>query len=304
MPKYKPHTFIQGIEHKHCGSICKKWKPLDQFGKYKNGKQSYCKVCAAKKNKQYSEKRKKEREAVPTGFLVCLNLYCTEKWLQPINQFKHPHVRNNTFTKRCLACRNKEKEAKKRKEAPCQKVWDEWRKKNKCIECSKDPTHVHNYLVIEADHLPEFKKVENCSYMAYWKTKSRGVPALKAELKKCQALCKFHHRLVTWKRSNKTEKLCILRKRAVINVEKHNRGCCFLCERVLKKGEECAFDFDHRDDSTKFMYNGKTSHPSNFVKLPDALFDKQWPLEQAKCDLLCANCHVLKSKVNKDGYKK
>ena len=88
----------------------------------------------------------------------------------------------------------------------------------------------------------------------------------------------------------------------VINKEKYKRGCCKLCDRVVKEGEECAFDFDHRDPKTKFNYRGKTINPSAFVYLPQALFDKQWQLEQAKCDLLCRNCHKLKD--NRDGYRK
>ena len=52
----------------------------------------------------------------------------------------------------------------------------------------------------------------------------------------------------------------------------------------------------------KQSYQGKTKGPSDFVNLSDALFATQWPLEQAKCDFLCANCHALKN--NRDGYKK
>ena len=94
-----------------------------------------------------------------------------------------------------------------------------------------------------------------------------------------------------------------LRKRAIINAEKHKRGCCKLCDRVVKEGEECGFDFDHRDPKTKFKYKGTVLCIGHFIKLPQTIFDKQWPLEQAKCDLLCRNCHGLKSKRNRDGYK-
>ena len=39
----------------------------------------------------------------------------------------------------------------------------------------------------------------------------------------------------------------------------------------------------------------------NNAVVPDALFDKQWPLEKELVDFLCANCHKLKE--NRDGYK-
>ena len=311
MGKRKLHKIIDNVEHKYC-YMCKKWKLLDKFSKRGNGKQSYCKPCRNKENRQRYEKRKKEHEAARgTGFLVCLNESCTVKqWLQPLNQFISAHVRNNKPTKCCLTCRTNALQKQKRRYAACQKVYDDWRKTHPCVICSQDPNYEHNYLLIEADHLPEFEKVEKCSEWGFWSVKCRGPDALRAELMKCQALCRFHHRLQTQQRRHDNGSIrkdpWVLRKRGIINAEKHKRGCCSnpKCKRVLKKGEECAFDFDHRDDSTKFKYKGETIQPSSLVRLPDALFDIQWPLEKELVDLLCANCHTLKSKGNKDGYRK
>jgi len=309
MPKRKLHEFINNIEHKHC-CRCYQWKVLDQFGKdtrARDGKYVYCKACVNKKEKQRDtktlEKREKARKAAPTGFLVCLRTWCTVKGLQPMDQFTHSHVRNDKTTKLCLTCRNKAKEAKNQRYAPCQKVWDDWRKKHPCVICIKDPNYKHKYLVIEADHLGG--KVKDCSRMTYWCHSQRGPDALRSELMKCQALCVFHHALQTQQRNHDNGRIqtnpCVLRKRAIINAEKHKRGCCLRCKRVLKEGEECTFHFDHRDPTTKFKRNGKAIAPSFFANLSQALFDSQWPLEQAKCDLLCANCHRLKD--NRDGYK-
>ena len=315
-PKPKPHKVIQGIEYKQCSS-CNEWKLLNQFGKKGNGKQTYCRDCKKKRDTQYNkqrrkvilEMRKQARDVAPTSFLVCLYVCCTVKqWLQPLDQFIHPHVRNDTYTRHCLTCRNKEKEANKRRRTACQKVWDEYRKTHPCVKCMNDPNYEHNYLLIEADHLPEFEKVEKCSEMSYWSAKCRGPAKLRAELKKCQATCRFHHRLQTQQRDHDNRRIqkqsSILRKRAIINAEKHKRGCCLRCKRHVKEGEECGFSFDHRDPTTKFIRKGKPVHPASFVKLPDALFDTQWPLEQAKCDLLCANCHGSKTNVSRDGYRK
>ena len=312
-PKPKLHKVIQGIEHKQCSGRCKKWKPLDKFGPRQaswDGKRPNCKSCEKKRDKQRkevaSEKRKKAREAAPSGFSVCLNPTCIVKELQPVDQFIGEHVRNNKPTSGCLTCRNKGKEDRKQRYAACQKVWDDWRKTHPCVKCMNDPNYEHNYLVIEADHLPEFEKVTHCSNMTYWSHSKRGPAAQQAELMKCQATCRFHHALQTQQRyhdNGRIEKQASkLRKRKVINKEKHKRGCCLRCERVLKEGEECAFDFDHRDPTTKFIRNGKTVCPGYFVYLPQALFNTQWPLEQAKCDLLCRNCHKLKD--NRDGYRK
>ena len=308
------HQFLYGNKYKTC-SICNEWKLLDQFGTRQaswDKKNHCCKACVKKKNKQrrkvMKEKREKEREMAPPGFSVCLYHSCTVKeLLQPLDQFISPFVRNNEPMDTCQTCRNKSKEDKEQRYAACEKVWDDWRREHPCVKCINDPNYKHNYLLIEADHLPEFEKVENCSNHSYWSAESRGPRLQKAEVMKCQATCKFHHRLVTQQRDRDNGRIlkqpCRLRKREIMNAEKHKRGCCNLCKRVVKEGEECAFDFDHRDPNTKFKYKGETKSPSKFANLSDALFDKQWPLEQAKCDLLCANCHTLKSKVNKDGYK-
>ena len=318
MPKRKHHEIIQNTEYKYCNKcIPPQWKPLDQFGKNERyyDKLNYCcKDCENKKKKQRRKlalkKRKKAREAAPTGFLVCLDAECTEKLLQPLDQFIHPHVRNNTLTKICLPCRKRSKRTKHQSIGlqACQKVWDDWRKTHPCVKCMNDPNYKHNYLVIEADHLPEFKKVKPCSSVIFWGAKSRGVPALKAELKKCQALCRFHHEIQSQQRRHDNGRIqkrqSRLKRLAVIRAEKHKRGCCKLCERVVKEGEECAFSFDHRDPTTKFIYNGKAVHPALFPKLPDSIFNTQWPLEQAKCDLLCKNCDKLKTFAFRDGYRK
>ena len=311
--KRKLHKLINTIEHKHCGK-CDQWKPLDQFAKCRNGKRPDCKACGKKKEKQrrkvMKEQLQKAREMAPTGFLFCLNKSCTVKGLQPVDQFIGAHVRNDEATDTCKTCRDKRREDRERREAPCQKVWDDWRIIHPCVKCMNDPNYEHNPLLIEADHLPEFiptlgVKLKACSQIGFWSAESRGPAKLQAELTKCQALCRFHHALVTQQRNHDNERIlkqpCKIRKRAIINTEKHKRGCCFLCERVLKKGEERAFEFDHRDASTKFMYQGKTKGPSAFVDLPDALFDTQWPIEKELVDLLCANCHKLKD--NRDGYK-
>ena len=313
-PKPKPHKFINNIEHKQCGGSCKKWKPLDQFGKKAqawDGKRSDCKPCVNKKKKQrqkvMKEQLQKAREAAPTGFLVCLFVNCTVKGLQPLDQFISAYVRNDEPTSHCLTCRNKSKEDKEQRQAECLEVWVEYRKTHPCVKCMNDPEHVHNPLLIEADHLGG--KVTHCSNMSYWSHSKRGPAKLRAELMKCQALCKFHHALVTQQRDHDNGRILKqksqVRKRAVINAEKYKRGCCSnsKCKRLVKRGEERAFHFDHRDPATKFMYQGNTKGPSQFAYLSDALFDAQWPLEKELVDLLCANCHKLKSFANRDGYK-
>ena len=312
MGKRKLHEFIDNVEHKCC-TMCKQWKLLDQFGKHKrkwDKLQSNCKTCKNVKEKQrqkvIKEQLEKAREMAPSGFLVCLRLSC-KKGLQPIDQFISAYVRNDEPRDYCKTCFIKKKETQIRREAPCQKVWDDWRKMHPCVKCMNDPEHEHNYLLIEADHLPEFiptlgVKLKACSQIGFWSHSKRGPAKLRVELKKCQALCGFHHALVTQQRRHETKDPRVIRKRAVINAEKHKRGCCLRCERLVKKGEECAFHFDHRDSTTKFIRNGKAVSPATLVYFEQPLFDTQWPIEKELVDLLCTNCHKLKD--NRDGYRK
>jgi hypothetical protein len=321
MGKRKLHEFINNIEHKHCGGGCNQWKPLSQFGKFSRSWDRLfysCSNCTKKKTKQRRksviENRKKARDNAPTGYSVCLNPLCAiidpKQWLQPTDEFDSAYVHTHTLTLMCLTCRSKSLRAHSLPNTilkACQNIWNDWRRTHPCLVCSQNSDYKHHYLVIEADHLPEFEKITDCSRLCYWSTKSRGLPALKAELNKCQALCRFHHHIQTQQRNRgdgRIEKAPgRIKKRAIINAEKHKRGCCLTCKRIVKKGEECGFSFDHRDPTTKFIRNGKAISPGQFVSLPQALFHLQWPLEQAKCDLLCANCDKLKTFANRDGYK-
>ena len=316
----KKHEFFNGIEHKYCGSCNPpQWRVLEKFGKLDRAWDGYyycCKTCVQKNSKRFWDKnlkkRKKARGEALIGFSVCLNTYCTvKKWLQPKDQFIVSHVHTHKVTMHCLTCRDKAKVVNKRRFAACQKIWDDWRKMHPCLKCINDSNYKHNSLWIEADHVPELgKKVKNCSHVVFWSHSKRGPSAQKAELKKCQALCRFHHALQTQQRNHDNgriqKKRSRLRKGTIINAEKHKRGCCSnsKCKRPVKEGEECGFDFDHRDPLTKFMYNGKPIDISGFVNLPNSVFHTQWPLEQAKCDLLCRNCHKLKTFANRDSYKK
>ena len=162
----KPHKFINNIEHKYC-SKCDppQYKPLEKFHKDKQKWDGWCYYCIVCNNKHHVqrngkavEKRKRARDEAPTGFLVCLKPSC-KKGLQPVDQFIGKHVRNDEPVKYCLTCRSKQKVSNVSKLRACQNVWDDWRKTHPCLVCNQNPNYKHNYLVIEADHLPEYKKV-------------------------------------------------------------------------------------------------------------------------------------------------
>ena len=78
-------------------------------------------------------------------------------------------------------------------------------------------------------------------------------------------------------------------KRARINEKKRERGECLKCEMKCVEGNEFLFDLDHRDPQKK------TIKVSKLVNKSWDDFNKQFPLEMAKCDLLCCGCHWIKT---------
>lgn len=62
-------------------------------------------------------------------------------------------------------------------------------------------------------------------------------------------------------------------------------GSCERCGRVVTSENVTAFDWAHKDRATK------TISISDLVYKSKAYFQKQWPIERAKCELLCCMCH-------------
>lgn len=82
-----------------------------------------------------------------------------------------------------------------------------------------------------------------------------------------------------------------------INRKKREIGKCQLCEKIVKKGTEVCFDFDHIDPSTKVC------SVSHFTKLALRKFDRV-NTEIAKCRLLCCYCHFTHTNSVKVYHKK
>jgi len=122
-----------------------------------------------------------------------------------------------------------------------------------------------------------------------WWAWNGGVDAMAEEAKKCQALCIFHHRIKTKEETRDQIQKSMVEKRARINEKKRERGECLKCEMKCVEGNEFLFDLDHRDPQKK------TIKVSKLVNKSWDDFNKQFPLEMAKCDLLCCGCHMIKT---------
>tara|TARA_Y100000389_G_scaffold202269_1_gene247090 strand:+ start:2810 stop:4015 length:1206 start_codon:yes stop_codon:yes gene_type:complete len=204
-----------------------------------------------------------------------------------------------------------------------------------CVErgpeawCVLEGDHVHT--ITEADEA--LRKVEGLSDYIWWSWNG-GVAAMRAEKAKgIEWKCRFCHRLEkTGTAANKYEDLERMpdgkkgkdataeeiaqygrkhkarirypKQQYVDYVKREVRKGCAKCDRPVIQGQEHAFDFDHRDPSTKIKgsdtlagtQGGVSGLVHNDVKA--AALDKIQDIldeEMDKCDLLCTNCHHRKT---------
>ena len=230
--------------------------------------------------REYFRKRQQKlRHATP----VCPpgQRYCKHcGHIKPEDQFKSRHCRRQTLTRRCETCRQSLAQSEinpTTTNGKCRVRWEEWKSKNPCVVCGETDTQL-----IEADHLRD--KVHKCSHDSYWACHG-GVPALEKELEKCQSLCCWCHRLKTKRERGTQRQKSRLKRRAIINTEKMRRGKCLRCPRRVTLETCCAFDFDHRDASTKVI------RLSRIVYRSQAFFDQHIESELKACDMLCCSCH-------------
>jgi hypothetical protein len=216
----------------------------------------------------------------------------------------------------------------------CYDFWQEWKRQacagpggcaNKdCVE--RGPLAVY---VIEADHTNPDEKVHDLSDYVWWACHG-GVAAMRLEAEKVRMLCRFCHRLEktgsaarrsgdpalmpAGKRSGTEEevKQCNAKHKAKItypkqkyvDAEKLRRGHCLRCKRPVTAATAFAFEFDHRDPTTKMIGKDTLAGPrpgvaglvSNNVKRASLPKVKGvLNTEMTLCDLLCCNCHKRKT---------
>ena len=234
-----------------------------------------CERCREKAKKR-NRKKYDSTPACPPGQRYCKN--CGH--IKPEDQFKSSVARRQTLTKWCQTCRQSNARSginPTTATGMCKARWEEWKANNPCVVCGEKDSQL-----IEADHLRD--KVRKCSDDRYWASNG-GVPALESEFKKCQSLCRWCHRLKSDRERGIQKEPGILKRRAIINAEKMRRGKCLRCPRLVTLETCCAFDFDHRDASTKVISVSQLVHRSQ------AFFDKHIESELNACDLLCCSCH-------------
>ena len=247
-----------------------------------------CETCREIARRAHKKRKRLAAQLdVPEGKKLCKS--CSH--FQPIDDFTSKVYRREKLTTLCISCRESILKSRKNpttKVGSCRAFWIEWKKQQTCLDCGCNDSRV-----MEADHVG--KKVYNVSQFSYWASHG-GVEAMKQELKQCEARCTCCHQIITKKRhdlkresegrkQNPTHK----RRRDQINQVKLKMGTCSVCNRKVTKETCCAFDFDHKDESTLMI------HISNSVYRTEAVFQRHFREEIPNCTLKCANCHHVKT---------
>jgi hypothetical protein len=308
--EYEPDELAPGSKAgppltKQC-SKCNQTKATSCFHKCssnKDGFSTWCKPCKSEHDKKRHEKRKKNRlkeTDLPEGRKRCAS--CNKVF--PLSHFQSTKNRRTKLTTKCKKCRaslKKTQENPTTTKGKCRAWWINWKQTNPCVKCEEEGencVYPQDWRLIQADHIePKAKRKKRTgeeghalSAYAWWAwPKNGGVKGMKEEAKKCQALCIFHHRLKTKEERKKQTERCKIEKLKIINEKKRERGGCLKCGRECVEGNEHLFDLDHRDE------NIKTIRVSKLVDKSWSYFNSQFPLELAKCDLLCCGCHWIKT---------
>ena len=158
--------------------------------------------------------------------------------------------------------------------------------KNPCSNCGNN-----DIRVLEFDHLNPLTKKYNISQM-----NSHNLDNIKLEIDKCQVLCRNCHLIKTkTNHSNNsykklTDKNKILIKKNFIDDLKKN-SCCRFCGN----SNSMVLEFDHIKEEKCFNISfAISSHKYSLNELIN---------EISKCQILCGNCHIIKSLDSINSYK-
>jgi hypothetical protein len=224
------------------------------------------------------------------------------------------HRKRKGYTSACLSCRNINAGSRRKCHRPRNILFKKIIDKAKAGGCSIETcTEQH---VLEFDHLKDGDKSFLINSRGYQhlhvksKTEKQAIDELHAEIEKCQIMCRFHHRIKSQKqryeygqrnrlaedagtkkqqtRRRSERKRHENRRQYVINI-KIALGCCanVSCDKRVTRENVFGFDFDHINRSEKYKCIGVLVGKGASIEVIDA--------EISKCNLLCANCHHMKT---------
>ena len=214
--EYDPDELAPGTKAcppltKQC-SKCKQTKETSCFHKdssKKDGLKSQCKECKSEYHKKLREKRKKNRleeTDLPEGHKRCAKTTCNKVF--PLSHFQSIVNRRTELTGTCEKCRAIQKKSEENPtttRGKCRTWWIDWQKTNPCVRCEEEGencVYPQDWRLIQADHIePKAKRKKRTGEEGHalsdymWWSWNGGVKGMKKEVKKCQALCIFHHKI-------------------------------------------------------------------------------------------------------------
>jgi hypothetical protein len=231
----------------------------------------------------HQHKRKEKNKQIQfdfTGTKICPQ--CQEEKLK--TEFFLDLSQTDSLHSACKDCHSR------RRQAFLDYLLKRRRELGPCVDCEEP-----NAFLLQWDHVRGKKRrcVSEC----------QSVKSAEKEISKCVLRCVMCHRRKTLTEARKSTK----RKqssprearadamRAFVNMKKQCLGCCNLCGlQISDKFPVTLYDFDHLNpdekcDKISAMLSGDCSR------------DKVTQ-EIAKCQLLCANCHWLKTAIEGHYY--
>lgn len=142
---------------------------------------------------------------------------------------------------------------------------------NPCIDCGK----FYPYYVMQFDHLDnKQKEISNMISQNY------AINSILNEVSKCELVCANCHRERTQKRVTKT----ISKRNTVVYIQQYkDKKVCADCKKIF---DYHVLDFDHRNNEKKVDCIGFMVYYASLGAIKE---------EIQKCDLLCANCHSIRT---------
>jgi hypothetical protein len=180
--------------------------------------------------------------------------------------------------KSCIVLRIKEHNERSRAE------------RNEFLEGGCESCGYRNNGALEACHTKRSLKARDRNGKPVQPCKLTG-KSFRAESEHMYVLCVVCHRLETQEENGVNVNPRVRQKQAFVNAEKLRRGCCTDCKmNVVVGGDDdntVAFDFDHLPGQVK------VEGISRMVNLQ--LSEDIIAAEMIKCELVCANCHRLRT---------
>lgn len=254
-------------------SKCQTPKPLDEFTKDKrrsDGRGSWCLPC----NREYmrglikTPKVAATRKAAYAANKEALNAASRARWAEKKGQYKVAGDRWREDNRPALLADYRERGEAHRA------FLDEQKAGRPCLDCGGSfPPYV-----MEFDHVRGDKR------WALGKMSNHRREAVLEELAKCELVCCACHRVRTQTRKGESKILKVREFRAWVNGLK--AAPCKDCGSALRPE---AMDFDHvRGEKTKEISQMWSWGREKVL------------MELAKCELVCANCHRIRTQTRKE----